>query len=197
MLFTTRSTNPFPLLLLLLTLLALDILHVVVLVSFHPRCCFYYWCPRFDSATAVLCRLSLLHLLLPSNCLIVWRTQFCFISVFFFFVFFAFHSLFALCSLSLFLLLRLTVVRWSDSPRAATIATHLNFIGSPVTLPFRTDTHTPQTTTMRMPKKANKSSWRRSKNKAVERCQRNGRMISFLMPYREIWDDSHISSRWF
>lgn len=141
MLFTTRSTNPFPLLLHLLTLLALDILHVVVLVSFHPRCCFYCWCPRFDSATAVLCRLSLLHLLLPSNCLIVWRTQFCFISVFFFFVFFRIS--FAFCSvLSLFLLLRLTVVRWSDSPRAATIATHLNFIGSPVTLPFRTHTHT-------------------------------------------------------
>lgn len=101
MLFTTRSTNPFPLLLHLLTLLALDILHVVVLVSFHPRCCFYCWCPRFDSETAVLCRLSLLHLLLPSNCLIVWRTQFCFISVFFLFVFFAFHSLFALRSVSL------------------------------------------------------------------------------------------------
>lgn len=54
-----------------------------------------------------------------------------------------FRISFAFCSvLSLFLLLRLTVVRWSDSPRAATIATHLNFIGSPVTLPFRTHTHT-------------------------------------------------------
>lgn len=58
-----------------------------------------------------------------------------------------FHfSVLLLCFFSHFirflLSLRLTVVRWSDSPRAATIATHLNFIGSPVTLPFRTHTHT-------------------------------------------------------
>lgn len=98
MLFTTRSTTPF--LLLLLTLLALDILHVVVLVSFHPRCCFYCWCPRFDSATAVLCCLSLLHLLLLLNCLIVWRTQFCFISVSAS-LFFSHFIRFLLCALSL------------------------------------------------------------------------------------------------
>lgn len=167
MLFTTRSTNPFPLLLLLLTLLALDILHVVVLVSFHPRCCFYCWCPRFDSATAVLCRLSLLHLLLPSNCLIVWRSQFCFISVFFFFVFFAFHSLFALCSLSLSLAPFDSRKMKRQSARCDNRHTFEFYWLACHTSILHTHTHTPQTTTMRMPKKANKSSWRRSKTKLL------------------------------
>lgn len=195
MLFTTRSTTPSP----------------SAPPSSHTSCIGYFACCRVSLVSS-----SLLFLLLLMSSL--WQRDRCPLSplpappppplalsyclalpvlfhfLFFFFVFFTFHSLFALAPF--------------DSPKMKRqsarcdnrhtfefywLACHTSISHT------HSHTHTKQTTTMRMPKKANKSSCRRSKNKAVERCQRDGRMISFLMPYREIWDDSQISSRywWF
>lgn len=93
-----------------------NILHVVVLVSFHPR----FWCPRFDSATAVLRPPSAAP---PPNIVLLFGVSS------------PLHSHFLCPPFRLFFCL--TFVRWSDSPRVATIATHLNFIGSPVNVPFQ------------------------------------------------------------